>query len=191
MTRRLTKDIIEEIRISVIAATNLPARRKAIELASVEAAKSWLMSKQPPGFNDLARCHPKDWFPSVSQLYAPDENPVAVMTAVDLEPCSPAYVYFHDPVPACTGSGRLDAQGWPAFDKCMADAKAWCVDYVTIWDGLSAVFNSVRTVEKLLERMPELAAHIPKESAPAYALVAPSNLLSDLTRCGMKVEATA
>lgn len=70
-----------------------------------------------------------------------------------------------------------------AFTPLAKEAAQIVEDEAAARGEARAFLASCKTVEQILERMPELEPHIPKISRP-LPLVAPSNLLSTLSSLG-------
>jgi hypothetical protein len=189
MTQRLTKALIAEIIMKVMAATDMADRRADIIKRGQTAARNWVLASQPPALVALARVHPMGWFERITSVPVEhNTNPKAIMGMGDM--CHSFWrVDFDDPLVAVDARETLKTGAYPEFDQVVAEANAWVETYASTKSGLDAVLASVRTVEALLKRMPELAPHIPKAASPDYALVAPSNVLADLMRCGLKTPA--
>ena len=189
MTRRLNKQLVETIRANVIAATDLPTRREAIIAATKQAAAAWVASTMPRELREFAASRPKEWFHTVNLVPCDaEDNPLYLVRIEDMG-WGKHSVPLNDPVAAAATfpSGmQLEFGMFAEYDACVIEARAWGAAYQRVTKGLSAMLASVRTVEALVARMPELTPHIPKSASPAYALVAPSNLLADLMRCGLK-----
>lgn len=190
MTTRLNKTLIEEIVASVIAATTFKAQRDALEKRIRAHASAMLTRDAPPGLVDLSKTVPREWLHWVDSVWMgeSDWNPSRVLekafepapyyggTRITVEPAVPTTAHHKDEVHEAD------------FVELTAEATALAEAYLRTKSQLRAVLNSVRTVEKALERLPELAPHIPK-IAKSYPLATTSNLLADLMAFGFTVRA--
>lgn len=188
----LTKQMRTEIVNSVLAGTNLPMERDEIAKATVLAAEDAVRNAQPEAFRELVEGQPKDWFKLDNSLYVRECNPLAELQRVTSEYHS-HYISYNAPIPYAVQPNFDEADCKRIFGKLHKRAEAWAERYNTARGELSAFLNSQRTVEGVLEKMPELAPHIPAKAAKSYPLVAPSNLLSTLAKLGFDrtVKATA
>lgn len=182
-TTRLNKAIREEILDNILAATDLQARKADILKRAGDVAKQLVMGAQPENFYEATRHLPPEWFAAGTSLYfySSDGNPAAIL---DPSPYKNYHINFDDPVRTALHWGRpSDASIQAAFKHLAEEATALNKDWDTARIEARAFLASCKTVEQILERMPELEPHIPKISRP-LPLVAPSNLLSTLSSLG-------
>jgi hypothetical protein len=183
MTTRLNKALREEILKNIIKATDLATRKKSILDRTNEVARQLVMRSQPEGFYEVTANLPSEWFCSTSQLRFDDScNPKKVL---EHGSWSSAYIYFPDPVRVVANGGTPhdDKVMTEAFALLAKEAAQYVADEAAARSEARAFLASCKTVEQILERMPELEPHIPKISRP-LPLVAPSNLLSTLSALG-------
>lgn len=184
MKTRLTNAMRDEIIERVMKATNLYAEREQIKTETKERAREAFLAAQPAGFNALAAQYPKEWFKAGGdiKLNDADNNPCVYLDSVDGKGAyRNRYVRFDPPSP--TAVDQVSG-GDEVFYDLVERAKAWAARHDTLLNELRAFLLSCSTVEAMLERMPELAPHIPKASGRCFPLVAPSNLLSQLQQSG-------
>lgn len=192
MKTRLNKTIREEILANVLAATDLEERRTALRQLIQVAVKKLIIQDQPAEFVALTKVHPKEWFTNCNQVYYGCEDvlyPLAV--SFDLpDKWHPRSLHLDDPV--CITLGYR----WDATDHKSAllplaeEAAALIAERTALVAEIRAFLQSCQTTEAVAERMPELTRHIPKIARP-MPLVAPSNLLSSLTKMGFDRTASA
>lgn len=190
MTTKLNNSLREEIVANVIRATDLPDIEKSIRRRVAETVRQTIIDAQPAGFYDLVKHAPKEWFRLEGDIHVytdrGDKHPiVALETRIGLGTnFNTNRVQFDDPIPVAQAGWDVSSQQWKSV---LADLYVEAVEFVERYNNLhreiSAFLKSCSTVEKVLERMPELEPHIPKVSKP-LPLVAPSNLLSSLSQLG-------
>lgn len=180
MTTRLTNEMRDEIVASVLAATNLDLERKEIERLTRERAAEVARNAQPEGWFDFIRGKPKEWFKLDANLYVDSCNPLVVL---DIRGSWHRRIDYVDPIPVAVEPGVSGEAAEVVFGELFKTAQAWAEKRATARGELMAFLHSCRTVEKVIERMPELEPHC-KVKAKVYPLVAPSNVLSKLSALG-------
>lgn len=192
MRTRLNKAIREEILANVLAATDLEERRTALRQLIQTAVKKLITQDQPAEFVALTKIHPKEWFASSNQIYYGNEDELYSL-AVSFDPpgtWQSRSLWLDDPV--CVANHY----SWNATDHKAAllplakEATALIEERNALVSEIRAFLQSCPTTEAVAERMPELTRHIPKIARP-MPLVAPSNLLSSLTKMGFDRTASA
>lgn len=191
MKTRLNKTIREEILANVLAATDLEERRTELRQRIQVAIKKLITQDQPAEFVALTKVHPKEWFASCNQVYYGSEDelyPLAVsFDHPDIRPYRS--LYLDDPVYVAQDY-RWDATNHKSALLPLAkEAAALVEERTALVAEIRAFLQSCQTAEAVAERMPELTRHIPKIARP-MPLVAPSNLLSSLTKMGFDRTAT-
>ena len=182
MTTRLTKDMRYEIINSALRGTTYEEQKKQILAELKTRAAAFIASEQPAGWTKLIKGHPKEWFQQQAELSMDrDKNPVNAVRDQDL------YGEQWKVALDNTISVAKFVKGSKTFDASCADllqqAQALQVQRDGVRDTLLQFLNSCSSVEKVVERMPELAAHVPKV-VKSFPLVAPSNALAMLTKMG-------
>lgn len=192
MRTRLNKTIREEILANVLAATDLEERRTALRQLIQAVVKKLIIQDQPAEFVALTKIHPKEWFASCNQVYYGCENELYPL-AVSFDPPGTwrsRSLHLDDPVYV------TNHYSWNATDHKAAllplakEAAALIEERKALVSEIRAFLQSCPTAEAVTERMPELERHIPKIARP-MPLVAPSNLLSSLTKMGFDRTASA
>lgn len=195
MPTRLTKIMREEILGKVLNATTLFEQRDAIYTDLKYAAALYVRSLQPPEFYKAIKWHPPEWFYGVSEIKVLDEDCRSLHETlfpmsggrrgwIGIDPPVPAinsYKYSYLSVSASANDTKAAYEMY--FAAVGQRATAWRKQYDEAKESLWAVLLSCQTTEKLLERMPELAPHVPVV-ARSMPLVAPSNALSKLVELG-------
>lgn len=190
MATRLNKTMIDEIVSSVLASTTFQERRDALEKRVSAHACAMLERDAPPGLVALSKTVPREWLQWTDSVWTGNAewNPHKILDQafestmhygghrVQVDPAVPTTAHHKDEVHEAD------------FVELTAEATALAEAYLRTKSQLRAVLNSVRTVEKALERLPELAPHIPK-IAKSYPLATTSNLLADLMAFGFTVRA--
>jgi hypothetical protein len=195
MAIRLTKQIRADIIESVLKNTVLPAERKAIEEETARTAMEAVRAMQPKGFYEAVAGHPKEWFKLDQSTYVTVCNPNVVLSAVDNNDArwmNYGHVSYPEAIVVALDGPRLDEkQCKQVFGALHKRAEAWVEKYSAVKNELSAYLLSKQTVESALKDMPELERHVPAPAKPSYPLVAPSNVLSHLTKLGFDAGAPA
>ena len=185
MATRLNKTMINEIVASVLASTTFRERRVALEKRVRAHACAMLERDAPPGLVALSKTVPREWLQWTDTVWTGNAewNPSKILGQafepalhfgghrIQVEPATPTTAHHKNEVHEAD------------FVELTAEATALAEAYLRAKSQLRAVLNSVRTVEQALERMPELAPHVPKE-AKSYPLATTSNLLTDLMAFG-------
>lgn len=176
MAKTLNKEIREEIIENVVRATDIPELKADLIKRAKLAARNAVALAQPEGFYEKTADLPKEWFQQQGGVWITDnKNPVGEFTGC-------AYnITFDDPIHV-----SANTSGEKNFDELFAlqpEADALIEREEALRHEISSFLLSCRTVEQVLERMPELAPHVPKTVKP-MPLVAASNLLSTLTQLG-------
>lgn len=185
MATRLNKAMIDEIVVSVLASTTFQERRAALEKRVRAHACAMLERDAPPGLVALSKTVPREWLQWTDSVWtgSAEWNPCKILGQafepalhfgghrIHVEPAVPTTAHHKDEVHEAD------------FAALAAEATVLAEAYLRAKSQLRAVLNSVRTVEQALERMPELAPHVPK-GAKSYPLATTSNLLTDLMAFG-------
>lgn len=185
MATRLNKTMVDEIITSVLASTTFQERRAALEKRVRAHARAMLERDAPPGLVALSKTVPREWLQWTESVWTGNAewNPYKILGrafesaqyygghCIQVEPAVPTTAHHKDEVHEAD------------FVELTAEATALAEAYLRAKSQLRAVLNSVRTVEQVLERMPELAPHIPR-AVKAYPLATTSNLLTDLMAFG-------
>lgn len=176
MAKNLNKEIREQIIENVVRATNIPELKADLIKRAKNAARNAVAAAQPEGFYEKTANLPKEWFQQESSVWVPNnKNPVGAFTGCTYN------IAFDDPIrvaayaPETKDFAELFALQ-PEVDALIEREEALCRE-------ISGFLLSCRTIEQVLERMPELEPHVPKMVKP-MPLVAASNLLSTLTQLG-------
>lgn len=177
MTTRLTNNMRDEIIESAMKGTTYEAQKKAILVELQARAKAHILQCQPPEFLKLVKGKPKEWFQLQTDVYLGDLR--AELPALRAQ----CYrIGLDDPLPYA-----VFAKAIPTFVISLKDLEARMAalseQHEQARGTLSTFLKSCSTVEKVLERMPELAPHA-KFAAKSYPLVAPSNALAMLAKLG-------
>lgn len=192
MKTRLNKTIREEILANVLAATDLEERRTALRQLIQAAVKKLITQDQPAEFIALTKAHPKEWFASCNQVYYGSED-VLYPLAVSFDPpgtWQSRSLYLDDPVYVTQDYSWNVTNHKPALLPLAKEAAVLIAERTALVAEIRAFLQSCQTTEIVAERMPELTRHIPKIARP-MPLVAPSNLLSSLTKMGFDRTASA
>jgi hypothetical protein len=179
------KSTRDEIIDNIVQATDVPHLLADLTARTKARARTYIADYLPEGFQAAVAGHPKEWFSSNTSCYVGgDGNPLSVLSTVTGQGYRhDGYIYLDDPilVPHNTRLEHPPAEEF--FADLVAEATALVDRITTMKIEARAFLNSCKTVEQLIERMPELEPHIPKVSKP-MPLVAPSNLLSTLSGFG-------
>ena len=192
MKTRLNKTIREEILDNVLAATDLEERRTALRQRIQAAVKKLITQDQPAEFVALTKAHPKEWFTSCNQVYYGSEDELYPL-AVSFGPpgtWQSRSLHLDDPVYVTQDYSWKATDHKPALLPLAKEAAALVEERTALIAEIRAFLQSCQTAEAVAERMPELTRHIPKIARP-MPLVAPSNLLSSLTKMGFDRTASA
>jgi len=190
MPTKLNKAMREEIVASVLQATTYAAEKAAVEEHTEVLAREILEARIPAGFLIMAEGQPREWFQYCASTYIyKDEAPMCAFAAFDGgDAYAGRYISFEPLMhPSCFSNDLTDAEK-NRFVPLRAQAEEIVERFAKLRQELRSFLASCTTVEKALERMPELGPHIP-QTARSFPLVAnTSNLLSDLLKCGFKVQ---
>ena len=192
MKTRLNKTTREEILANVLAATDLEERRTELRQRIQAAVKKLITQDQPAEFIALTKVHPKEWFTSCNQVYYGCED-VLYPLAVSFDPpgtWQSRSLRLDDPVYVTQNYSWSATDHKPALLPLAEEAAALIAERTALVAEIRAFLQSCQTTEAVAERMPELTRHIPKIARP-MPLVAPSNLLSSLTKMGFDRTASA
>ena len=192
MKTRLNKTTREEILTNVLAATDLEERRTALRQLIQVAVKKLIIQDQPAEFVALTKVYPKGWFTSCNQVYYGSEDELYPL-AVSFDPpdtWQSRSLHLDDPVYVIQNYGWSATNHKSALLPLAEEAAALIAERTTLAAEIRAFLQSCQTAEAVAERMPELTRHIPKIARP-MPLVAPSNLLSSLTKMGFDRTASA
>ena len=186
MATNLNKTNRAEIIESVIRATDLGEQRTKILESARIVARRVVRDSLPPEFNALvAQATDPAWFPMQTEVWGScHEHPRGILERE-------GYVHF-DPVPVPARFPQYsDLRNTlvEALAPLTAQAKELVAREEKIRTDLMAYLLSCKTAEAAVKGMPELAKHVPAVAAPCYALVAPSNVLTELLAVGFKTEA--
>ena len=192
MKTRLNKTIREEILANVLAATDLEERRTELRQRIQVATKKLITQDQPAEFVALTKVHPKEWFASCNQVYYGSEDELYPLS-VSFDPPGTwrsRSLHLDDPVYVTQDYSWKATNHKSALLPLAEEAAALVEERTALIAEIRAFLQSCQTTEAVAERMPELTRHIPKIARP-MPLVAPSNLLSSLTKMGFDRTASA
>lgn len=188
----MSREILAQILKSTLAATNLDAEKAVIELETKVRAYELAMDQVPPDLLALTKTHSPLWFMWTDHFYCGNGNgksvwnPIAIMAQY---PCNVHRIEYTDRVPSFMGADyQMTAH---KFRDLTARANAWVERKEIISQSLRSFLLSCNTVKQVVERMPELAPHVPMAAAKkSYPLVAPTDLLPGLKALGFDTTAT-
>lgn len=186
MATNLNKTNRAEIIESVIRATDLGKQRTEILEAARAVARTTIKNWLPAEFNAAVEAtgHP-EWFPQWTCMWAGVEtHPNGVLNGGDFIQLDPLPVMASDVNAYAIRPAVVDA-----LAPLTQQAKTLVENEKKIRTDLMAYLLSCKTVEAAVKGMPELRPHVPAAAKPAFALVAPSNVLTDLMAVGFKTEA--
>lgn len=179
MATRLTNNMREEIVDSVMRATDLAEQRKAIENETIEMAAKACRDAQPTGWFELIKGYPAAWFKLDGSVYVKGGfNPLARLAGYT----HGMHINYPAPIPVAAELSLSEAQ-CSMFAALCERADAWFEANVAARGELIGFLRSCNTVEKVIERMPELARHVPK-AGKVWPLAAPNNVMSRLSKLG-------
>lgn len=182
MTTSLNKDLRAKIVDNVVNATNIPELEKSIRQRTKQRGREYVIAGLPEDFIEKTKDLPKEWLGSTSNLYVCQENDPEYYLEGQLGN-SFRHIRFDDPVTVPLSGKNREVSLADYFADLVEEAKALYERKATLTAEIRGFLLSCKTVEQVLERMPELEPHIPKASKP-MPLVAASNLLSSLTQLG-------
>ena len=190
---RMSRDLIGRIVANALKATNLDAEREEIIADTKKRVHKILLAKVDPELVKLAEKHPREWFCWQDQVYAQhgDYNPIAIVSAGLHSPRRDSYLPVEPSIPI-PGHSTVGLKA----DKDLADliqrATAWATKKYEAEMELRRFLASCSTVQKAIERMPEIEAHVPPAAVKVnHPIVASSNALSALTKLGFDTTAKA
>lgn len=187
MTTSLNKDLRAKIVDNVVNATNIPELEKSIRQRTKQRGREYVIAGLPEDFLEKTKDLPKEWLGSTNSLYVRRENDPEYYLEGQLGDSfhNYGYIRFDDPVtePLSGGGKNREVPLEDFFADLVEEARALYERKATLTAEIRGFLLSCKTVEQVLERMPELESHIPKASKP-MPLVAASNLLSSLTQLG-------
>lgn len=192
MATRLNKTLREEILTNVLNATDLEERRTELRQRIQATIKKLIIQDQPAEFIALTKVHPKEWFVSYSQIYYGYEDELYSL-GVSFDPpgtWQSRLLYLDDPVCVTLGYNCNVLDHKSALLPLAKEAAALIEERAALVAEIRAFLQSCQTTEAVVKRMPELERHVPKTSYPVPS-VAPSNLLSSLTKFGFDRTAAA
>ena len=172
---RITKDMVEATVKNVLNATNLEAEKQAILTEARARAHKLAVAHAGPKLVALTKKHPREWFCWTISVYRGrrEETPWSLLAGESAVPVDP-------PAP---NPGNEIFFSETDFADLSARAKAWVSKRDEIIASVRGLLQSSYSVEKFVERSPELAKHLPQK-VKSYPLVAPSNALSLLMAAG-------
>lgn len=183
MSTRLNTSLRQAIVENVVKATNIPSLKDDLKKRVKATARRIILESLPEGFAEQTANLPKEWFRHEHQLDVYLQGDLDVLRKVISTSGYEHYIRLDDPV-VCPVGLKLDHKAAQATLLPLAqEAELLFEREAELRCEISAFLASCSTVEKVVERMPELTPHIPKASKP-MPLVAPSNLLSNLARLG-------
>lgn len=189
MARPLSKALREQIEDSVIAATHIPAKKKAVIASTKAAVREALRLRLPEGFEAATAHLPPEWFDGTDLTYIADAvNPESILyysrdasNMVRYHGGSSHYLGFetlHHPrskAPWLRSQHDPEQPVEPTWDRVLAaqitEAEKLHKKECEMRAELRAVLHSVNSVEKLIEKMPSLARHVPPAPGKAMPLV--------------------
>lgn len=179
----LTKEIRAQIVESVIAATFIPAEKKAILESAGLAAREAVRAALPEGFERAVGTLPRDWFAKVdnvgpswhvnprSILENPEDSTRSCQIRFDTV-LAPVEFYYGYQINDRHQEKDPKAPSWEKILAAQIDAaKKLRAKEDDLRADLSSFLASCRTYQQVLEKMPELERHLPKPAAPARPLV--------------------
>jgi hypothetical protein len=199
MARPLNNATREHIEDSVIKATFIPAKKEAIIASAKVAVREHLMALLPAEFLPATATLPDSWFDHEEREYMRNEvNPEAILfwdrdsslmdsrkagrwMNLSFEPFRKPYHYSIS-VQSTHDKKNPDVPSWEKILATQIDqAEKLAAEENTLREEVRAVLFSVKSVEKLLEKMPEFARHVPpapaKYALPVVSTVKVENLL--------------
>lgn len=182
MSTRLTKELRTNIVDAVLEATVLDAQEADIVKRTVALATEIVAAKVPPGLLELTKKNPKAWFKWDEATCMYGNNPF------DFCPSQRnGYISYTEPMPIAEHDYVITPEESVRFELLRKEAEAI---YEMRWQmraELMAFLMSCTTVEKVIERMPELTPYIKTENKSFALVVSTSNLLSTLMKSGFVV----
>lgn len=192
MATKLTKVIRQQIIENIMKATTFAADKERIEKQESNLTRALLAAKVPDEFNEMAKDRPSEWFAHTAQITIPkEEAPTFAFQPKTEHWNSWAYVSFEPIIHPVNLQLELSAKDLEKFKPLRKEATKIAAKFEKLETEMRAFLQSCFTVEKLLERMPELEPHIPEIAEYFPIVVSTSNLLSDLLKVGFVVQETA
>lgn len=186
-SNRLTKTTRQEIVDAVMKATTIEAQRADISKRASELATQIISQKIPPELMQAVKKYPREWFKWVTESSLPYRiNPLAVDGRCYAN--SPSFV---EALPYANEQYTYTDAEKDQFLPLRAEAEALEAMKEEMRRELGAFLESCTTVDKVLERMPELEPYIPKESKSFPIVASTGNLLSALMKAGFIVQPVA
>lgn len=203
---RLTNEMREQIRASVMASTHRSADVAKLMAETTTLVRSTLLGQLPKDFLAATEAMPSSWFGTcTSARVLAEDNPEVIanhggqhknrhkfwVTSADIKveafrvPHSMSS-YNAFPFDRLTREEQRAGQGWSkVLAKQIKEAKRiWSV-YSALDEEVKAFLLSVTTTEALLKAMPEYERHVPKPPAkPMPLAVIPTKLRAQMTAAG-------
>lgn len=193
----LNKERREAIIDSVIKkGTTIPKRKADLMTATKAKVRETLRKRLPEGFESVAAAVPHGWFRVLTEVAIHrDANPMAIYS----HQCCGTYVsivfdpmrapYSIDIEPDSLQRKGTSKETNDCWELILADeikeAKSIADTEEKLRDELMGFLLSVKTYKQVLERMPELEPHLPKNPVKTYPVVASTTpLLNLLTAVG-------
>lgn len=179
----LNKTNRQQIVNSVIAGTFIPEKREAILKATAAKVRAVVLSHVPADFLAATKNMPAEWFRMVSQQGIPtDVSPASVLDAEDRNGGSDYPDFEPVRVPQSwnletpQSEKQSRRQAYVAFWEKhlateLAEAKKLHAQETKARDELMAFLLSVKTYAKVIEKMPDLAPHLPGVPPKVYPIV--------------------
>lgn len=180
MATRLSTSLRETIVDNVIKATDLPELKDALKHRLKTAARDLILAQLPQDFVRLTAGLPKEWLGRQAQVSIWAVNELGALKNFG---ASGSSIELYDPVSVPENFCLDSKEVKQALLSFAEEAERLQDRERELRHEVMAFLLSCSTVEKAVERMPELAPHIPKQAKP-MPLVAPSNLLSSLAQLG-------
>lgn len=184
---KLTKYIRDAIVKSVLASTHFPEQKQSIKQRTCDLARELIAARVPPLFNVMLEFYGKeeDWFArSISANLQGKYSPLDPLNTLDGQ--YNAWCVEFEPVmrPLYFNDSFSREEQTQHFGALRLEAEQLVEKIQRTERELRGFLASVTTTEKLLERMPELAPHLPS-TAVSYPVVASTvNLVSYLRTAG-------
>lgn len=168
----LTNKARESALASALAATFIPAQRKAIEKSMSDAVRKVVVAAVPKEFTEGTKGMPDEWFHWCVQESIPREyNVQAVWDAQPLRWCMAA-VFERVKVPS-NYNLHLTGEEWKKLLGAQLDAALKLqAKYEALKQELADFLNSCKTFEAVIKGMPELERHLPPIVKKSFPLVA-------------------
>lgn len=181
----LTNKARESTLASALAATFIPAQRKAIEKLMSDAVRKAVVAAVPKAFTEGTKGMPDEWFHwNVGESVPAEYNVKRIWQGLSLSRCG--YVEFERvKVPTNYNLTPTEAE-WKKMLGAQLDAALKLqAKYEDLKQELADFLNSCSTYEKVIKGMPQLERHLPPVVKKSFPLVADTRpLQSALKKMG-------